>query len=50
MIATMRNGWRRCWRLMQTDLLAYELEDEKARQGYARILREIKRGIAEADE
>lgn len=38
------------WHLMQTDRLAHELEDDKARKGYERTLREIKRDIAKADE
>ena len=49
-IALARKLLIAAWRLMQTDRLAYELEDEKARRGYERTLREIKCDIAKDDE
>lgn len=49
-IALVRKLFIAAWRLMQTDRLAHELEDEKARKGYERTLGEIMRDIAKADE
>lgn len=48
-IALARKLLIAAWRLMQTDRLAHELEDEKVRKGHERILREVKREIAKVD-